>query len=208
MHFIPISVWKEIKGQIGGGEADTHIRILAKSGVTLAELNEIEEGVLQLLGGAYNTEIENRIQEKLNNDNMFRGMKAIVSLFCVLLAIIGIGNVFSNTLGFVRQRRREFARYLSVGLTPKGMKKIFCVEALVIAGRPVLITLPITVAAVILFIKASYLEPMTVIREIPFVPILVFILAIFGFVGWAYYLGAKKVLGSDLIDSLRDDTVM
>ena len=208
VHFIPVSVWEKIKGQIGGAEADTYIRILAKDGVTLAELNETEEEVSQFLSGAYETEIENRIQEKLNNDNMFNGMIAIVSIFCILLAIIGIGNVFSNTFGFVRQRRREFARYLSVGLTPDGIKKIFCVEALVIAGRPVLITLPITAAAVILFIKASYLEPMSVIREIPFIPILTFIMAVFGFVGLAYYLGAKKVLGSDLIDSLRDDTVM
>ena len=103
-HFIPVSVWQEIKAQIGGTEADTYIRILAKDGATLAELNEIEENVSRLLGGVYETEIENRIQDKLNNDNMFRGMKALVSLFCVLLAIIGIGNVFSNTLGFVRQR--------------------------------------------------------------------------------------------------------
>lgn len=208
VHFIPVSVWKEIKGQIREAEANTYIRILAKDGVTLTELNEIEENVLQQLGQTYETEIENRIQEKLNNDNMFNGMIAIVSIFCVLLAIIGIGNVFSNTLGFVRQRRREFARYLSVGLTPKGMKKIFFVEALVIAGRPVLITLPVTVAAVIFFIKASYLEPMLFIREAPFIPILAFILAIFGFVGLAYYLGANKVLGSNLIDALRDDTVV
>ena len=206
VYFIPVSVWKEIKAQMGGARADIYIRILAKDGVTLAELNEIEEDVSQLLGQTYEIEMENRIQEKLNNDSMFRGMKAIVSLFCVLLAIIGIGNVFSNTLGFVRQRKREFARYLSVGLTPHGMKKIFCVEALVIAGRPVMITLPITVAAVVLFIKAGYLEPMIMIREIPFIPILTFILAIFGFVGLAYYLGARKVLGSNLIDSLRDDT--
>ena len=208
VHFIPVSVWKEIKAQIGGARADTYIRILATDEVTLDKLNEIEEDVSKLLDYAYETEIENRIQDKLNNDNMFRGMKMIISIFCVLLAIIGIGNVFSNTLGFVRLRKREFARYLSVGLTPNGMRKIFFVEALVIAGRPILITLPITVAAVILFIKASYLEPMTVIREAPFIPILAFIMAIFAFVGLAYYLGARKVLRSGLIDALRDDTVM
>ena len=208
VHFIPVSVWKEIKAQIGGAKENTYVRILAKDGVTLAELNEIEKEVSGLLDQIYETEIENRIQEKLDNDKMFNGITAIIGLFCGLLAVIGIGNVFSNTLGFVRQRKREFARYLSVGLTPGGMKKIFFAEALVIAGRPVLITLPITAGAVILFIKMSYLEPMLFIREAPFIPILIFILAIFGFVGLAYYLGAKKVLGSDLADSLRDDTVM
>lgn len=208
VHFIPVSVWKEVKERIGGAEEDTYIRILAEDEVTLAKLDEIEEEVSGLLSQTYETEIENRIQEKVDNDNMFRGMMAFVGIFCILLAIIGIGNVFSVTLGFVRQRRREFARYMSVGVTPAGIIKIFCVEALVIAGRPVLVTLPITVATVAFFIKMSYLEPMLFIREAPFIPIVVFILAVFGFVGLAYYLGARKVLRSDLIDALRDDTVI
>ena len=134
---------------------------------------------------------------------MINGMMAIVSIFCVLLAVIGIGNVFSNTLGFVRQRKREFARYMSVGLTPGGMKKIFCVEALVIAGRPMLIVLPVTVAASVLFIKASYINPMLFIREAPFLPILIFILAILGCVAFAYYLGGKKMLKVSLTDALQ-----
>lgn len=208
VHFLPVSLWKEIKGEIGGQEEDIYIRILAKDGVTLPELDEVEAAVLTCLKDVCEIETENRIQEKIDNDKMFAGMKAILSVFCVLLAIIGIGNVFSNTLGFVRQRKREFARYLSVGLTPAGIRKIFCIEALVIAGRPVLIALPVTALAVAFFIKMSYLEPLLFIREIPFLPIGFFVLGIFFFVALAYYLGAKKVMGSSLADSLRDDTML
>lgn len=208
VHFLPVSLWKEIKGEIGGQEEDIYIRILAKDGVTLPELDEVEAAVLTCLKDVCEIETENRIQEKIDNDKMFAGMKAILSVFCVLLAIIGIGNVFSNTLGFVRQRKREFARYLSVGLTPVGIRKIFCIEALVIAGRPVLIALPVTALAVAFFIKMSYLEPLLFIREIPFLPIGSFVLGIFFFVALAYYLGAKKVMGSSLADSLRDDTML
>ena len=64
---------------------------------------------------------------------------------CALLALIGIANVFSNTLSFLQQRKREFARYISIGMTPAQMRKLFCAEAFVIAGRPILITLPLTV---------------------------------------------------------------
>lgn len=208
VHFIPVSVWEKIKMRIGGLKDDVSIRILAEGKAELTNLDAIGKEVSNLLGKKYEAEIENRIQEKINNDNMFDGMKAILGLFCVLLAMIGIGNVFSNTLGFVRQRRREFARYLSIGLTPAGMKKMFCVEALVIAGRPVLITLPVTVSAVVYFIKISYLEPELFIREAPFVPLLLFILAIFAFVAFAYYLGAGKLLKSSLTDALRDDLLM
>lgn len=208
VHFLPVSLWKEIKGEIGGSEEDIYIRILAEDGAALAKLDEVEAAVSMLLKDTCEIETENRIQEKIDNDKMFKGMKAILGVFCVLLAIIGIGNVFSNTLGFMRQRKREFARYLSVGLTPAGIWKIFCIEALVIAGRPIFIALSITALAVAFFIKMSYLEPMLLIREMPFLPLFVFILAIFLFVGLAYYLGAKKVMGSSLADSLRDDTVL
>lgn len=125
-----------------------------------------------------------------------------------MLAVIGTANVFSNTLGFMRQRKREFARYISIGLTPKGMRKIFCIEALVIAGRPVLITLLLTVVLMGFMITASYLKPMEFIAVAPIVPILVFILAVFGFVALAYYLGWKKVSQVSLSDALRDDTMM
>lgn len=69
-------------------------------------------------------EIENRIQEKVIDDNMRNGFVLILGAFCALLAIIGIANVFSNTLGFLRQRKREFAQYMSVGMTQEGMRKL------------------------------------------------------------------------------------
>lgn len=208
VHIMPVSVWKEIEKQVGGAEEELYIRILAGNGATLRGLDKIEESVSELLEGMPETEIENRIQDKMNNDRMFAGMKAIVSVFCILLAMIGFGNLFSNTLGFVRQRKREFARLLSIGMTPAGMKKIFCIEALVIAGRPVLTAFPVTVAAVVFFLKISYLEPEVFLREAPVLPILAFLLTIFVFVASAYYLGAKKVMESSLIDSLRDDTLI
>ena len=264
VHFIPLSVWKEIEAQIGGAQQEVYLRILAQEGTTAPELAKIEAQISQFLEETPDInragvegqrieesesseesvrtaepesseesnriaepepneehqrtdhpapftgliEIENRLREQQNNERMFTGMKAVLSVFCILLATIGIGNVFSNTLGFVRQRRREFARYLSIGLTPQGMWKIFCIEALVIAGRPVLVALPVTAFGVLLFIKASYLEPMIFIREAPFVPIAFFILVIFGFVGLAYWLGAKRLLDSSLAEALRDDTVL
>ena len=208
VHFISASCWKEIKNQIGGSEEDITIRILAEDRDSLAELDAIEHAVSQLLGNTYQIETENRIQDRIDNDKMMTGMKAVLSVFCILLAMIGIGNIFSNAFGFVRQRKREFARLLSIGMTPAQMKKVFCIEALVIAGKPVLITAPLTAAAVFGFIKMSYLEPMLFIREIPFVPMFVFVLTVFGFVGLAYFLGARKVMRSDLADALRDDTVM
>lgn len=208
VNVLPLSLWKEISGQIGAAEKDTYIRLLANEGADLKELNRLMEHAVRLIGKGYEIESENRIQDKITNDEIIGGYKLILGAFCILLAIIGIANVFSNTLGFLRQRKREFARYISVGLMPKGMRKMFCIEALVLAGRPVLITLPLTIVLIGLMITGSYLNPMEFIAVAPIVPILVFVLTVFGFVALAYYLGGKKILKISLIDALRDDTMM
>lgn len=208
VQFIPLSLWESISAQIGNAEADTYIRILAKEGATLEELNALEAEVSEIIGREYAVESENRVQEKISNDDLIWGYKVIMGAFCAVLALIGIANVFSNTLGFLRQRRRELAQLSSVGMTPSGMRKMFFIEALVIAGRPLLITLPLTAAAVGFMIRASYLNPMEFIEVAPVTPCLVFILAIFGFVGLAYDIGAKRCLGCDLSSALRNDAMV
>ncbi len=135
-------------------------------------------------------------------------MKVIFGAFCILLAVIGIANVFSNTLGFLRQRKREFARYMSIGLTPQEMRKMFCIEACVIAGKPLLITLPLTVLFIQFAVTASYLNPMVFWSEAPILPILVFAGAIAVFVALAYYIGGRRLLQCDLNETLRNDALV
>ena len=208
VQFVSLSTWKQIGETIGNAEPDTYIRILSEKGRTLTELNAIETELTKVLGQDLSFETENRIQEKIDNDAMLNGYKLIIGALCVLLALIGIASVFSNTLGLIRQRKREFARYRSIGMSPEGMRKMFWIEALVIAGRPVLITLPVTAAFVWWMITASYLNPMEFWAAAPVVPILLFIAALFGFVGLAYYLGGRQILKCDLTEALRSDDML
>lgn len=208
VHFVPAALWKELKGQIGGGGEDSYICVRGEEEASLEELNMLQDELGQILGVKYTMESENRIQESETNDKQIQGMMAVLGGFCVLLAMIGIGNVFSNTLGFARQRKREFVRYMSVGLTPAGMRKMFCIEAMVLAGRPILITLPLAVVVVGYMLKLSYVEAGEFMAEAPYIPILLFMLAIPGSVALAYYLAWRNVRKISLAEVLRDDTMM
>ena len=208
VHFIPVSLWKEIKGQIGGVEEDSYIRIQGKENASLEELNRLQDEICQILSGKYTIESENRIQECETNDKQIQGMMAIYGGFCILLAIIGIGNVLESTLGFVRQRKREFARYMSIGLTPRELKKMFCTEALVVAGKPILTGLPLVILVTWYMLKASFVEMGEFMSEAPFVPILLFILAVQGSVALAYYFAWRNVRKISLAEVLKDDTMM
>ncbi|WP_285824680.1 ABC transporter permease [Schaedlerella arabinosiphila] len=208
VHFIPVSLWEEIKGQTGGGESDVYIRVLGKENAALEELNALQDQIEQLLSRKYTVECENRIQEYETSRIQIWGMMTFFGALCVLLALIGIGNIFSNTLGFVRQRKREFARYMSIGLTPEELRKMFCIEALAIAGRPILITLPPAVLVAGYMLKLSYVEVGEFLAEAPLMPITAFMLAILGAVGLAYFLAWRNVRRISLAEVLRDDTMM
>lgn len=70
VQFMPLSLWVKVSGQIGGAESDTYVRILAGENASLKALDKIEKEVLHLLAPNYKTEIENRIQEKITNDEI------------------------------------------------------------------------------------------------------------------------------------------
>ena len=208
VHFIPLTMWNKTLEEVCEAESDSYIRILSKVTANLADLNGLEQEIVGLVSKQYEIESENRVQERLSNDRLIQGMVMIFGAFCVLLAMIGIANVFSNTLGFLRQRKREFARYMSIGLTPQEMRKMFCIEAFVIAGKPLLITLPLTVLFVQFAVTASYLDPMVFWSEAPILPIMIFATAIVLFVALAYYIGGKRLLHCDLNETLRNDALI
>ena len=208
VHFIPLTIWKKTLGEVCKTESDSYIRILSNGAANFTDLNGLEQEIVQLVSKQYEIESENRIQERLSNDSLIRGMVMILGAFCVLLAIIGIANVFSNTLGFLRQRKQEFAGYMSIGLTPQEMRQMFCIEAFVIAGKPLLFTLPLTVLFVQFATTASYLDPMVFWSEAPILPVLIFAAAIVLFVALACYIGGKRLLQSDLNETLKNDALV
>lgn len=207
VHFIPLTMWNKTLGEVCEAGSDSYIRILSNGNADLTDLNGLEQEIVHLLSEQYEVESENRVQERSSNDSLIRGMAVILGAFCVLLAIIGIANVFSNTLGFLRQRKREFAQYMSIGLTPREMRKMFFIEAFVIAGKPLLITFPLTVLFVQFAVTASYLDPMVFWSEAPVLPVLLFAAAIVLFVALAYYIGGKRLLQCDLQETLRNDAL-
>ena len=208
VHFIPLSMWNKTLGEVCEAESDSYIRIFSNGTANLTDLNTLEQEIVRLVSEQYEIESENRVQERLSNDSLIQGMVMILGAFCILLAIIGIADVFSNTLGFLSQRKREFAQYMSIGLTPQEMRKMFYIEAFVIAGKPLLITLPLTILFVQFATTASYLDPVVFWSEAPVLPILIFAAAIVLFVGLAYYIGGKRLLQCNLNETLRNDTLI
>ncbi len=202
--FVPFSLWIEKNAEVLY-EQNTYIRVLAENRTSPEELNRIEEELVNGIGEVYVIESENRIEEEYSNQKMMSGIQYVVGALCVLLAVIGIANVFSYTLCFANERKKEFVRYLSIGMTTKDMVGMFVVEASVIAGRPLFITVPLTALFVVFAAKASYISIGRVIGELPFGAVGIFALLILVSVALAYYIGVKRLFRNNLVEVLRDD---
>lgn len=211
--FLPETLWRQLQGGGEGAglgvqpEDGPRIRLLAAEGAGAAELASLRQALAALLAEAgIPAETEDRIAERETNDEMIDGFRLVLGLGCGYLALIGLVGIFAHALDFVRLRRREIARYASLGMTPAQLRRMFAREALTLAGRPVLAALVLGAAALTGMIRASELDPAEFWAEAPVLPLGCFVLAVFALVGLAYYLGGRALLRTDLAETLRDET--
>lgn len=167
----------------------------------------VEESVSTLVPDEDYT-LEGRIREETSDATARKGLRIVMGVLAGLLACVGIAGVLSATLGQLYQRRKEFARYLSVGVSPGDMKKMLFLEGFFIIGRPLLLAvlLDIPAAALMLWMSPPTLEQY--LAHLPLVPMLLFICFGAVIVLAAYAAAAKRITGDDMVEILRDETMM
>lgn len=150
---------------------------------------------------------EGRMNTERSDESMRKGLRLIVWIVAIVLSCVGLSNVFSVALGQIVQRKREFARYLSIGLSPKGMKKILYIEALEISLKPILISILFNIPFVIWILKQSGVTVEAYLQNMSFHLIFLFSFGIVFVVCLTYYIGGRKILGNDLVEVLKDERI-
>lgn len=148
-----------------------------------------------------------RMVEMVHEQLIERAYTMTVGGLCVLLAGIGIANIFTNMLGSIQMRKREFARYQAIGFTPKSLWRMLAMEGAFMALRPIWISLPVNILFVLWAVDISPITMRDYLRVMPVLPLGVFAAAILGATGIACYLAGKRILEADLVESLKDETM-
>ena len=168
----------------------------------------VKEELQKLLLAYPDYAFEGRIEERENELEIQKGLRMLIYAFTGLLTCIGLANIFASTLGQIHQRKREFARYFAVGMTPKGAAKILTWEAAIVALRPILFTVIINIPLMSIMLNAGGITAQEFIaKRLPLIPAIILFAAVIGFVGLAYYLGGKKICNMNLVDVIKDDTL-
>lgn len=171
-------------------------------------VTEVENAIKEQLGSETNYILENRLVKEQNNNSIRNAYKTVIGALAGLLACIGLANVFSNSLGHIYQRKKEFARYLSLGLSPKGVVKVLAIEAMVLGFRPILFGLIINIPLILYGVNASYIGLDEFIAQMPIGPITIFAAVIMASIGLCYYIGGRNICKSNLIKTLKEDIMI
>lgn len=176
---------------------------------TGAHHNTVDAGLQKLLLDHPTYVLEGRLTAEEHEAQIQKGLRLVICMFAGLMACIGLANVFASTLGQLHQRKREFARYFSVGMTATGAAKVLIWEAVIVALRPILLTVLINIPLMAFLLDVGGIPAEEfVARRLPLVPALTFFAGIIGLVSLAYYLGGRKICKMELAETIKDDTQM
>ena len=220
VHVVPASLWEKALTSKGMSEdimpnaglttlnyISSHEELrndAISDGEKLSYIRQTEAQIRNILTeGGYDFTIENRIQDRLSSDAALDILRGIASVFCILLALIGLANVCTLTLSYTYKRRNICARLLAIGMTPKQLHRSFYKEALGIIGPPVLLTIFIVPAFTFMMMKASYMDSGYGLSVIPVLPLLVFAAVMGAVVFLSYRSSISIILSGDLSEELK-----
>ena len=78
--------------------------------------NVVSENIGSGMTGSSYT-LENRLEDERADASARKGLRIVMGVLAGILACVGIAGILSSTLGQMYQRKKEFARYLSVGVS-------------------------------------------------------------------------------------------
>lgn len=199
----PEAFYAQVKESFAAGEVYFNIKTTAES-----ENASVEKELRELLGKGAEYSLDSRLEQESTEEDKRRALRVFMGFLAVLFSSIGLSNVFSATLGQIYQRKKEFARYMSVGLSPRGIRKILLMEMLILCLRPAILSILINVPFVLWATGSGVVTLAEFWAKAPILPVMAFTAFILFFVGLAYYLGAVQICRGNIMETLKDDTMI
>lgn len=146
--------------------------------------------------------------EYFANKDAGRAMSALMFGFVAgLLAVIGLSNAWSTVRGTINARKREFAMLRSVGLPPRGVRRMLMLEALLLGFTPILLSLPAAAVLQGVFLSINEVRFLEWLPFAPWPPVLLYMAAVLAVTIAAYATGGRRLLQENIIEAVKTDSI-
>lgn len=206
--FLPMSQVDRLASHFARGGVDTlHGVFITNSDSAIKPLRSRMEAICESWFGSGDYYLSDILEYEENKENGQLMINIITAFICGLLAVIGLSNVWSTVLSNLNNRQKEFAVLRSVGIPPRGIRKMLLLEGFVLGITPFLVCIPLCGAVLVLLLS---LNEISLVQWLPYAPMAVFILyviCVLAAIVGAYLLGAKRLLSRNIIEGLKQDTI-
>ena len=151
-----------------------------------------------------------------NYEYIVKSMNAIVTIleifiygFIIVIAAIGLTNIFNTITTNMSLRRKEFAMLQSVGMTRKEFRRMVDLESVMYAAKSLAIALPLGIGGGIAvnWIFNVNLMDEKMAYQFPWLAILISIAAVVGLVWLIMTFSLSKLKKQNIIETIRNDNI-
>ena len=127
--------------------------------------------------------------------------------FIVVVALIGVTNIFNTITTNTQLRAKEFAMLKSVGMTDDEFNHMIRLESILYSFRALLIGLPIGILISFgihyLLVESNIALP----YQLPLIPIIISIVVVAIMINVIMHFSVRKIAKQNIIETIRQETV-
>ena len=127
--------------------------------------------------------------------------------FITVISLIGITNIFNTITTNMELRKREFATLKSIGMTSKEFNRMISLESFFYGTKSLLIGIPIGIVLSILLYKLLNNDMVVVKYQIPYLPIIISIIAVFVLITVIMKFSISKINKQNTIETIRNENI-
>lgn len=148
----------------------------------------------------------NLIEERQDAMNRATVTSVFLYGFVVLIGLICMANIINTISTGMALRKREFAMLSSIGMTPKGMKKMLRFEGFFYGMKSLIYGLPISLC-VMFFIYKSLSRNFEFAFTLPWANLLIAGIGVFFIVGISILYATRKHKEQNIVESLKNENI-
>ncbi|CAI8769816.1 putative ABC transport system permease protein [Brevibacillus sp. IT-7CA2] len=148
----------------------------------------------------------NLIEERQDAMNRATVTSVFLYGFVVLIGLICMANIINTISTGMALRKREFAMLASIGMTPKGMKKMLRFEGFFYGMKSLIYGLPISLC-VMFFIYMSLSRNFEFAFTVPWADLIIAGIGVFFIVGTSILYATRKHKEQNIVESLKNENI-
>ena len=162
----------------------------------------------------YNLLTDYEIGEVNNISSNAQSVKSLYTLlaiflygFIIVISLIGITSIFNTLTTNMNLRSREFASLKSIGMTKKEFNRMVRLESFFYGTKALIISIPLGTLLAYFMYKQISQGTIYMHFEIPIIPIIISIVAVYILVLSIMRYSIKKINKQNIIDTIRNENI-